>query len=101
MLLTKTKKNLLFPSSILLNKNHKLIAIHEAKYYKRGDGLAIGPGCFTKGLEFSSGQKAIVIGKPNPYFFEAAIPESGVDVQECCMIGDVWTPQYISYLVLK
>lgn len=71
-----------------MDKNHPLIAIHEAKYFKRGDGLAIGPGCFTRGLEFSTGQKAIVIGKPNPYFFKGAISD-GIDVDECCMIGDV------------
>jgi len=72
---------------ILLNKSHPLIAIHEGKYYKRGDGLALGPGCFTKGLEFSTGTNAIIIGKPTPYFFEAAIPP-GFNADECCMIGD-------------
>lgn len=65
-----------------------LIAVHEGKYYKRPDGLAIGPGCFTRGLEYSTGKKAIVIGKPNPYFFRSAIPDS-VRPEECCMIGDV------------
>lgn len=71
-----------------MNKNNPLIAIHEAKYFKRSDGLAIGPGCFTRGLEFATGQRSIVIGKPNPYFFKSAIPE-GINVEECCMIGDV------------
>lgn len=65
-----------------------MIAIHEGKYYKRSDGLALGPGCFTRGLEFSTGTNAIVIGKPSSYFFEAAIPQE-VNAHECCMIGDV------------
>lgn len=65
-----------------------LIAVHEGRYYKRKDGLAIGPGCFTRGLEYATGKKAVVIGKPNPYFFNSAIP-ANTKATECCMIGDV------------
>lgn len=71
-----------------MKENSKLIAVHEGKYYKRSDGLAVGPGCFTRGLEYATAKKAIVIGKPNPYFFNCAIPE-GISPHECCMIGDV------------
>lgn len=66
----------------------RLVAVHEGKYFKRSDGLAIGPGCFTRGLEYATGKKSIVIGKPNPYFFNCAIP-NGLSPFECCMIGDV------------
>lgn len=72
----------------VLRSNPNLIAIHEARYYKREDGLALGPGCFTKGLEYSTGAKAVVVGKPNEHFFKAAIPE-GCTTEECVMIGDV------------
>ncbi|GAB0091705.1 haloacid dehalogenase-like hydrolase domain-containing protein 2 [Sergentomyia squamirostris] len=64
-----------------------LIAIHEGKYYKRTDGLALGPGCFVKGLEYSASTKAIVVGKPNKYFFQSAIPGK-IPMEECVMIGD-------------
>lgn len=74
--------------SVLMKEDSKLIAVHEGKYFKRNDGLAIGPGCFTRGLEYATGKKAIVIGKPNPYFFNCAIPV-GISSHECCMIGDV------------
>lgn len=73
-----------------MKDDSKLIAVHEGKYYKRGDGLAVGPGCFTRGLEYSTGKTATVIGKPNPYFFNCAIPD-GIEPHECCMIGDVST----------
>ncbi|XP_055839861.1 haloacid dehalogenase-like hydrolase domain-containing protein 2 [Episyrphus balteatus] len=69
------------------NKNSQLIAVHQGKYYKRGDGLALGPGCFVKGLEYAASVNAILIGKPNQYFFESAIPD-GVKADECVMIGD-------------
>ncbi|XP_037712416.1 haloacid dehalogenase-like hydrolase domain-containing protein 2 [Drosophila subpulchrella] len=71
---------------LLENKNHKLVAVHQGKYYKRAEGLALGPGCFVKGLEFATGRTAKVIGKPNPYFFEGAL--AGRDPASCVMIGD-------------
>lgn len=72
----------------ILREKPRLIAIHEGKYLKREDGLAIGPGFFTKGLEYSAGCEATVVGKPNQYFFRAAIPE-GCQPEDCVMIGDV------------
>lgn len=80
--------NFYFFFRILMKENSQLVAVHEGKYYKRADGLAIGPGCFTRGLEYVTGKKATVIGKPNPYFFNSAIP-NGLSPSECCMIGDV------------
>lgn len=72
---------------LLENKESQLIAIHQGKYYKRKDGLALGPGCFIKGLEYAASKEAKVIGKPNQYFFESAVPK-GVTPEECVMIGD-------------
>lgn len=72
---------------LLESKSSQLIAIHQGKYYKRKDGIALGPGCFIKGLEYAASKEAKIIGKPNKYFFESAIPE-GVTAEECVMIGD-------------
>lgn len=72
----------------ILRSHPRLIAIHEAKYYKREDGLALGPGFFTKGLEYSAGVQATVVGKPNELFFRTAIP-SHLQPEDCVMIGDV------------
>uniref|UniRef100_A0A182NPE3 Haloacid dehalogenase-like hydrolase domain-containing protein 2 n=1 Tax=Anopheles dirus TaxID=7168 RepID=A0A182NPE3_9DIPT len=65
----------------------QLVAIHEGRYYKAKDGIALGPGCFVKGLEYSTGVTPVCIGKPNEYFFRSALPEN-VAVDECVMIGD-------------
>lgn len=46
-----------------------LIAIHKARYYKRKDGLALGPGPFVTGLEYATDRKASVVGKPEKTFF--------------------------------
>ncbi|KAH8297922.1 hypothetical protein KR018_000693 [Drosophila ironensis] len=71
---------------LLEQKGSQLVAVHQGKYYKRGDGLALGPGAFVKGLEYATGRTAKVIGKPNPYFFEGAL--AGRDPASCVMIGD-------------
>lgn len=65
-----------------------LIAIHEGKYYRRGDGIAIGPGLFIKGLEYAASTKAVLVGKPNAKFYEGAIPDD-IAKENCVMIGDV------------
>lgn len=70
----------------LLLNGASLIAIHEGRYYKRPDGLALGPGAFIKGLEYSSNVKAEVVGKPTIGFFKAALGE--IDPTQAVMIGD-------------
>ncbi|XP_063216637.1 haloacid dehalogenase-like hydrolase domain-containing protein 2 [Bacillus rossius redtenbacheri] len=63
-----------------------LIAIHEGRYYKRLDGLALGPGPFVRALEYATGCKAEVVGKPSAAFFESAL--GGFRPEEAVMIGD-------------
>ncbi|XP_067621837.1 haloacid dehalogenase-like hydrolase domain-containing protein 2 isoform X5 [Eurosta solidaginis] len=75
---------------LIANKTNRLVAIHQGKYYKRNDGLALGPGAFIKGLEYAASTSSVLIGKPNEYFFQNAIPE-GVYPEECVMIGDART----------
>ncbi|KAK0182797.1 hypothetical protein PV327_000895 [Microctonus hyperodae] len=70
----------------LLMQGASLIAIHEGRYYKRSDGLALGPGAFIKGLEYSANVKAEVVGKPSKDFFIAALDD--INPQEAVMIGD-------------
>ncbi|XP_008324338.1 haloacid dehalogenase-like hydrolase domain-containing protein 2 [Cynoglossus semilaevis] len=65
-----------------------LIAIHKARYYKRKDGLALGPGPFVAGLEYATGCRASVVGKPEKAFFTQAVSELGCSPSEAVMIGD-------------
>ncbi|CAH1119723.1 unnamed protein product [Phaedon cochleariae] len=69
-----------------LQAGAQLIAIHAGKYYKRNDGLALGPGCFVKGLEYSAQCNAEIIGKPNKTFFLTAL--GNIPPEEAVMIGD-------------
>ena len=46
-----------------------LIALHKGRYFQTLQGLEIDIGAIITGLEYSSGQTAISLGKPNPNFF--------------------------------
>ncbi|CAH1113301.1 unnamed protein product [Psylliodes chrysocephalus] len=70
----------------LLQNGAQLIAIHAGKYYKQPDGLALGPGCFVKGLEYSAQCTAELVGKPNKSFFLSAL--NNIPPGEAVMIGD-------------
>lgn len=66
-----------------------LIAIHKGRYYSRGDGLALGPGPFVAALEYATGKKATVMGKPEQNFFLSALEGLNCQPKEVVMIGDV------------
>ncbi|XP_030048778.1 haloacid dehalogenase-like hydrolase domain-containing protein 2 [Microcaecilia unicolor] len=72
----------------LLLDGAPLIAIHKARYYKRKDGLALGPGPFVTGLEYATDTKATVVGKPEKTFFLEALRSMGCTPEETIMIGD-------------
>ncbi|MBZ3881471.1 Haloacid dehalogenase-like hydrolase domain-containing protein 2 [Sciurus carolinensis] len=63
-------------------------AIHKARYYKRKDGLALGPGPFVTALEYATDTNAIVVGKPEKTFFLEALRGTGCEPEEAIMIGD-------------
>lgn len=67
----------------------RFIALAKNRSFKDDDGaLSLDAGAFVTALEFASGREALVLGKPSPAFFQAALasmdcrPESGV------MVGD-------------
>ncbi|XP_015281308.1 PREDICTED: haloacid dehalogenase-like hydrolase domain-containing protein 2 [Gekko japonicus] len=65
-----------------------LIAVHKARYYKRKDGLALGPGPFVTGLEYATDTQATVVGKPERTFFLEALRGTSCAPEEAVMIGD-------------
>ena len=68
--------------------NSKLICCNLGRYHKTSTGVSIGPGAFAKGLSFSTGVDPIVVGKPNPVFYQAPLKELGLKVDQAVMIGD-------------
>lgn len=65
-----------------------LLALHRGRYWQEPDGLRLDIGCFVTGLEFVTGQKAAVMGKPEPEIFLSAARGMGVEPDRCAMIGD-------------
>ena len=64
----------------------KIIALHKGKYYQSKGELQIDCGAFVKGLEYVTGEKAIVVGKPSKSFFKLAI--SDWNSEEISIVGD-------------
>ncbi|RWS04567.1 haloacid dehalogenase-like hydrolase domain-containing protein 2, partial [Dinothrombium tinctorium] len=72
----------------ILQKGASLVAIHKGRYYRRKDGMALGPGPFVTALEYSSDVKSVVVGKPEATFFAKAIQPFACEPDEVVMIGD-------------
>ena len=66
-----------------------LIALAENRYFRDNDGeLSLDAGPFVDALEFASGREAILMGKPAPDFFAAALAQMGCAGADAVMIGD-------------
>ncbi|MDP3744121.1 MAG: TIGR01458 family HAD-type hydrolase [Methylotenera sp.] len=66
----------------------KLIAIHKNRFWQTEHGLQMDIGGFVDALEYASGIKAMIIGKPSPDFFKIALDDMGLKSSEVAMIGD-------------
>jgi ribonucleotide monophosphatase NagD (HAD superfamily) len=51
-------------------------------------GLCLSAGPFVQALEFATGKKATIMGKPSRTFFELAISDMGLRADQVAMIGD-------------
>lgn len=71
-----------------LIKGAKLIAIHKNRFWQTEHGLQLDIGAFVEGLEYASGVKATVIGKPSADFFRIALEDMGLQPAEAIIIGD-------------
>ncbi len=71
-----------------LNQGAKLIAIHKNRFWQTEHGLQMDIGGFVEALEYASGVKAMVIGKPSTDFFRIALDDIGLKASEVIMIGD-------------
>jgi HAD superfamily hydrolase (TIGR01458 family) len=67
-----------------------LIALAKNRYFMQPDGLTLDAGAFVAALEYAVGVDAIVLGKPAPDFFAAALAAMGCPAGEAVMVGDDW-----------
>jgi phospholysine phosphohistidine inorganic pyrophosphate phosphatase len=70
------------------NPDASLVALGGTKFWQAPDGLRLDAGPFVAALEYATGRKPIVYGKPAEPFFHAAARELGLPPEEILMIGD-------------
>jgi len=66
----------------------QLIAIHKNRFWQTERGLQMDIGGFVDALEYASGVRAMIIGKPSPDFFLAALDDMGLKASQAVIIGD-------------
>lgn len=71
-----------------LMQGAKLIAIHKNRFWQTEHGLQMDIGGFVDALEYASGIKAMIIGKPSPDFFQIALDDMALKPSEAVIIGD-------------
>ena len=65
------------------------IALAQNRVFRDADGgLSLDAGAFVAALEYASGKQALVLGKPAPGFFHAAIASMECAPDEAVMVGD-------------
>ena len=69
-------------------ENAALIALHQNKYCMRDGKISLDLGPFVKAIEFSSGKKSILMGKPEKNFFDLAVKDLNISNDNILMIGD-------------
>jgi HAD superfamily hydrolase (TIGR01458 family) len=72
----------------LLMDGAPLISMGDNRYFQEASGLSLDIGPFMAALEYAADVKALVLGKPAPEFFHAAVQALGCRPAEALMIGD-------------
>ena len=72
-----------------LSKGAPLLALAYNRVFQDADGtLSLDAGAFVNALEFASGTKAVLLGKPSKDFFAAGAKSMGLSPADVIMIGD-------------
>lgn len=66
----------------------EILALHKNRFWQKPDGLHLDLGAFVAAIEYASGCKATILGKPSPDFFHGVCQALDVPPQQAMMIGD-------------
>lgn len=66
----------------------ELIAMEKDRYWRTVNGLELSAGPFVTALEYATGKKAVLVGKPSESFFELALRDMDSEPGKTAVIGD-------------
>jgi phospholysine phosphohistidine inorganic pyrophosphate phosphatase len=66
----------------------ELIAIQKNRYWLQDGQRALDVGAYVAALEFASGKRATVIGKPAPYGYQTALRHLSLPAHQVAMVAD-------------
>jgi len=66
----------------------RLYCLHKNRWWQTARGPLLDAGAFVAGLEYAADVEAIVLGKPSPSYFTAAIEALDADAERTWMVGD-------------
>lgn len=66
----------------------EILALEMDRYWKEPEGLVLSTGPFVAALEYASGKKAELMGKPSGQFFQMALNDLEVKPEDAAMVGD-------------
>lgn len=72
----------------LVHGGAPLFALGRNRYFQEADGLSLDAGPFVAALEHASGVTAVLLGKPAPAIYRAALASAGCACADAVMIGD-------------
>jgi len=71
-----------------LQAGAELYCLHKNRWWQTADGPRLDAGAFVAGLEYAAEVEAVVLGKPNTSYFEAACEALDADPELAWMVGD-------------
>ena len=66
----------------------ELYCLHRNRWWQTAEGPRLDSGAFVAGLEFAADVDAMVLGKPSPEYFAAALEAMDADPELAWMVGD-------------
>jgi HAD superfamily hydrolase (TIGR01458 family) len=73
---------------LMADRDTALVALGLTRFWRADDGLRLDAGAYVRAREYASGRDAVVLGKPDPAFFGAAVAALGVEPRDAVMVGD-------------
>lgn len=72
----------------LILEGSQILALEMDRYWMEPEGLVLSTGPFVTALEYATGKKAMLMGKPSREFFQMGLQDLGLPAEEVAMIGD-------------